>query len=118
MGHKKPSDHTAYQKQWRKDNPERANEIVRLSNAKIVARNRAILREFKNRPCADCLIQYPYYVMHCDHRDPSVKECNPSQLVMLKVGPDKVRAELAKCDVVCANCHAERTHRQRENQII
>jgi hypothetical protein len=28
---------------------------------------------------------------------------------------DRLRAEVAKCDLVCANCHRVRTHKQRCN---
>ncbi len=34
---------------------------------------REIIRELKNKPCADCQIPYPYYVMQFDHRDPKMK---------------------------------------------
>lgn len=73
--------------------------------------NLAIIREAKSRPCADCSTIYPTYVMQFDHRDPSVKGFNIGV-----TGPTTSRtrllAEIAKCDVVCANCHAERTHQQ------
>ncbi len=29
--------------------------------------------------------------------------------------PRDIRAEMAKCQILCANCHAERTRQQREN---
>ena len=74
--------------------------------------NVARLREYKEtRPCADCQKFYPYYVMHCDHlRD---KIDNVSRLV-IRVAWDKIAEELAKCDIVCANCHAERTQQRRK----
>lgn len=67
---------------------------------------REIIREAKAVPCADCGQRYPYYVMDFDHREDKV-------IIVSKL-PErgsvaKLLAEIAKCDVVCANCHRERT---------
>ncbi len=67
--------------------------------------------EAKSRPCADCGIQYPYYVMDFDHRDGGLKEF-PLYSVH-GVTKRAILREIEKCDVVCANCHRERTHRRR-----
>lgn len=75
-------------------------------------KNRVIRREFiinyKKRPCEDCDIEYPYYVMDLDHRPDEVKLYEPHKLAV-SVGMDTIKAELQKCDVVCANCHRLRT---------
>lgn len=78
------------------------------SQVRIRARNREIMREAKAVPCADCDERYPHYVMDFDHRDPSTKSfaIGGSQTRAETV----LRAEIEKCDVVCANCHRERTH--------
>lgn len=62
---------------------------------------------FKKRPCEDCGVTYPPYVMQFDHRDPAEKKFNLS--TGEKHTRQEVLAEIAKCDVVCANCHAART---------
>lgn len=57
--------------------------------------------------CADCGEKYPPYVYHFDH----VPERGP-KLFNLGSGDyaiETVKAEIAKCDIVCANCHAGRT---------
>jgi hypothetical protein len=69
------------------------------------------IREAKNVPCADCGVRYPYYVMDFDHRDPSEKLFDISKCDRLG-GFRQLEIEIAKCDVVCANCHRERTHKQ------
>lgn len=68
------------------------------------------LWSFKRKPCDDCGKRYPPYVMQFDHRDPAQKKFNLSR----SDGKSKaaVLEEIAKCDVVCANCHAERTFEQ------
>ena len=85
------------------------NQQDYLHRATIAStRNRAILKAAKEKPCADCGVQYPFYIMQFDHlRD---KLFTPGD-----VGARSVRsllAELAKCEVVCANCHAERTYQR------
>jgi hypothetical protein len=75
-------------------------------------RMRALIREGKDRPCADCGLCYPYYVMDFDHREPDAKVANVNKLIWFSEA--KLREEIAKCDVVCANCHRERTYRRRQ----
>lgn len=70
---------------------------------------RDIVRHEKDRPCMDCGVRYPYYVMDFDHRDPSKKLSNIAQLISWG-SESRLREELAKCDLVCSNCHRERTH--------
>lgn len=87
----------------------RANKDQYLArNAKVKAERVALIREIKNRPCADCNESYPYYVMDFDHRDPSVKVDFVGRLLTGSL--KKLMSEIEKCDVVCANCHRERTH--------
>ena len=60
--------------------------------------------------CVDCGIEYPPYVFDFDHRDPNEKAFTLSQFYG---GYPRQLEESKKCDLVCANCHRERTHRQR-----
>lgn len=68
-------------------------------------RNTGIIRAAKNVPCADCGQRYPYYVMDFDHRE----EKSTNVGWMRGCGRARLEAEIAKCDVVCANCHRERS---------
>jgi hypothetical protein len=79
-------------------------------NTRARIRHRELVRSVKARPCADCGVQYPYYVMDFDHRDGEDKifELNAVDRMTL---PGILR-EIEKCDVVCANCHRERTQRR------
>lgn len=65
------------------------------------------VRELKKNPCLDCDKTYPFYVMQFDHvRGEKNKEI--SKLVR-HGSKTKLLEELEKCELVCANCHAERT---------
>ena len=72
---------------------------------------RQMVIDAKSRPCADCGIQYSYYVMDFDHRNGATKSF--SLHAVHGVTKKAIRREIEKCDVVCANCHRERTHRRR-----
>ena len=73
---------------------------------------RDYIRKYKeHRGCMDCGVKYPYYVLDLDHRDPSEKKFTPA--LLHKTGSwDKMIKEIRKCDVVCSNCHRERTHQR------
>lgn len=84
------------------------------------ARYRREVVEFINkykeeRPCTDCGIFYPHYVMDFDHMDATQKEGLVSRFVRVKGLPTVFR-EIEKCELVCANCHRERTF-QRSKEI-
>jgi len=50
--------------------------------------------------------------MDFDHRDPSQKRHSVMAMVS-RTGTAAILTEVAKCDVVCANCHRMRTYRRR-----
>lgn len=72
---------------------------------------RMVLEEL-SKPCSDCGREFPYYIMEFDHAR-GVKSFNIGRTP--HVGMKRLRAEIAKCDVVCANCHNIRTHERRNN---
>lgn len=84
-------------------------EYYRLKNRRRQKEALDALREYKTgKPCLDCGVEYPYYVMDLHHRDPLEKKS-----VVGKRAASGVKAllrEAAKCDLICANCHRERTH--------
>jgi len=66
------------------------------------------------RPCADCGRKFPAVAMDLDHvRGGKVR--NVSGLVSGSYKLELIKAEIAKCDVVCACCHRIRTAKRKEN---
>lgn len=102
----------AYWKEWYQKN--RAHHIAksnRISKEQRLKR-RKVLDEIKSVPCAECKVQYPPWVMQFDHvRGIKVAEV-PKLAVNRQVKWSRVEEEIAKCEIVCANCHADRTHRR------
>ena len=51
--------------------------------------------------------------MEFDHRDPAQKR-GPLSVMAGRVRIATLLEELAKCDIVCTNCHRERTYQRRQ----
>lgn len=96
------------------------------------------LNRCKDRPCEDCGNRFPPQSMDFDHREPELKRFTIARATVKaekiawtpgrrrrvrntkerQVTWAELRAEVAKCDVVCANCHRLRTQkRHRLRQI-
>ena len=71
---------------------------------------RAFIKEVKNAPCMDCGRVYPACVMDFDHRKGEVKDKCVGEAANRGWSLDRLKREIAKCDIVCANCHRIRTH--------
>ena len=98
----------AYQKQWYERNAERHKAATAANRAAVRRANKELVRTAKARPCADCGVQYPPHVMDFDH----VRGRKSGNIAHMKtyVRTATLASEIAKCDVVCANCHRVRSH--------
>ena len=112
-----------------RDSPVRPSRLVLMASATLEvnraryqadkegykrrARMLASTDEAKDVPCLDCGGRFLPCAMDFDHRPGEEKVMSVAQLVT-RGNEAKLRAEIAKCDVVCANCHRVRTSlRQR-----
>jgi hypothetical protein len=103
---------TEYDRKYRQTHPELYREINRRRRSKTKER----VRVLKDRPCADCGKKYPYYVMDFDHLPGLPKNFKVADFLASRSATGNYKeldAEIAKCEVVCANCHHERTHQRR-----
>ena len=80
-------------------------------NRKFMVKRRELIQSFKDKPCVDCGVKYPYYVMDFDHKEGELKNFNLATSAYKDLR--RVQEEMCKCDLVCANCHRERTHQRR-----
>ena len=63
--------------------------------------------KFKSGPCLDCGLRFHPAAMQFDHlKDKSFNVGDKKVALSLQ----ELEAEISKCEVVCANCHAVRTH--------
>jgi hypothetical protein len=67
-------------------------------------------RALKRAACSDCGGRFHHAAMEWDHRVPETKSDDVSSMVGKTHSKRQILAEIAKCDLVCANCHAVRTY--------
>ena len=97
--------HTEYMRGWNKEH----RLSVKDTQTKITVIRKRIIWEAKNRPCADCLGWFSRWQMQFDH----VKGQKLFNIGGRYTSPiNRLVEEIRKCDVVCANCHADRTYKQ------
>ena len=76
--------------------------------------NADLLDQLRSVACADCGGRFAQCAMDFDHRDPTTKVRAVTR--MINGSTDRMLAEAAKCDIVCANCHRLRTFQRRANR--
>ena len=86
------------------------NQATRARNAKLVQEHK------KGKACYDCGGIYPSYVMDLDHLDPKTKVAKVSELAGQAISAKRILAEIAKTEIVCANCHRIRTNKRRKTK--
>lgn len=112
------SKNQEYIRNWRKENHEHILNLRRPTyrrewlkwkeRSEVERLNKiAAINEAKDKPCMDCGVKYDPFIMHFDHRNPLTKTKSISQ--MRTHSTARIQEEIAKCDVVCANCHGIRT---------
>ena len=78
----------------------------------------AVLEELhlykEKKGCADCRQHFPHYVLEFDHM-PGFHKIDVVYRVLRNYGEEMAWKEVAKCEVVCSNCHKIRTY-QREQE--
>lgn len=125
---KRRAYHSTYGTTHRKERSARAarrrEEIVTLHKTWLdahpgyrpawAAARRAKLQALKAGPCVDCGDTFPPECMDFDHVR-GEKVANVGSLTTFS--NVKLMAEIAKCDLVCANCHRIRTQARRLARI-
>ncbi len=118
FGRKRLNDFQPYrrpcQSEYKKEHYQGNEESYLASGRKRLGKLRELVRQAKDKPCTDCGVKYPYYVMDFDHRNGDEKLAGLGQL-MKRHSEASLIDEMAKCDLVCANCHRERTHQRGQS---
>lgn len=86
--------------------PARRHAVTARREAVVGKSRQHVIEYLHAHPCSDCGID-DIVVLEFDHlRD---KTANISSLISLGRSYAELDAEMAKCEVVCANCHRKRT---------
>ena len=93
-----------YHKRWYKKNKEKRYASIKKWQKEA---RKKIQKIKESNPCMDCGQKYPYYVMDYDHREGEEKEFTVAHYT--GKAWQRVLNEIAKCDLVCSNCHRIRT---------
>lgn len=100
----------AYNKQHYNQNKKYYSDKARRREVDVLAVNRQhIWMYLSNHPCIDCGEDDPV-VLQFDHR--SDKRFNIST-AMRYVDIEKLKEEIVKCEIRCANCHQRRHAKER-----
>lgn len=109
--HVRNDGHQAYCKSCRKTYDSSYHQRVRARRLAQVRLRRAQrkewIRSLKSGPCTDCGTTYPPEAMEWDHLPGYVKLDDVTRLIFRS--RRLILDEIAKCDLVCSNCHAIRT---------
>lgn len=93
---------------WNNGNKERVKERARARWRKRAE----FLKQLKAKPCMDCGNTFHHAAMDFDHR-PGETKVKSVSLLMASGLIEAALAEIAKCDLICANCHRVRTFMRR-----
>lgn len=117
-------------RQWRIDNPDKyreenlRNKVPARKHVKMLKEKKLrvqdwLIEKYDKTPCLDCGLSFPWCVMDFDHRPGETKDFALSRVAGRRASPkliSKVEKEIAKCDLVCSNCHRIRTHLLRQHK--
>ncbi len=101
-----------------------ARPVATSGSSRSLARKREawraqarLLNQLRDRPCADCGGCFAPCAMDFDHRDPRSKRSAVTRMIG-RAGTARILDEVAKCDIVCANCHRLRTFVRRSADTV
>lgn len=67
-------------------------------------RNKKYIRDFKNRPCQHCDVQYEHYLMEYAHIKGTDKVCKVGNMYLTH-SINRIKEEIGKCLILCVICH-------------
>lgn len=103
-------------KAYYRQDPEAQKKRAKRNNVVYYERNKRYVSSIK-LACSKCGDSRPY-VLDFHHTDPSKKEFLVSNFLGSGYALERLKAEIAKCIVLCSNCHREHHHFEREDQLL
>jgi len=104
----------AYYRAYRAKHREKLNQQARESEQRRYVRALIPIDELKKRPCMDCGGVFPPECMDFDHvRGEKLFRISRG---VLKRTEEEMQTEIAKCELVCSNCHRIRTRKRKKEK--
>ena len=100
MPFKDPEYRRVYRRKWYKNN--KKSEIAHVQRRKKDIK-RWLWEHKKSLKCSICSESHPAIIDF--HHKEGKKEKGVSQMLVDGYSIDRIKQELAKCDILCANCH-------------
>lgn len=102
-----------YQRDW--------HQRHKLKRIASMHERRERLREFykqikRNSACAQCGENHPA-TLQFHHCNPAEKDFNLAEILKDGYGLEKIKREIEKCIVLCANCHAKYHYENDPNNL-
>ena len=117
MAYKDPEQQKAYLKDWYQRNKGSVRIRTKVNKTGYKKRNREFLWKIKtNSPCTDCGKKFHPVAMDFDHlqnKDESVS-CLANNGACIET----LKKEIAKCELVCSNCHRVRTYNRYHGNVV
>jgi hypothetical protein len=90
----------------------------RLAVKKAVRKRLVLVDSLKTgKCCEDCKIEYPPFVMDWHHIDPTQKSFGIGQ-GRVRHSIKKILEEIAKCVLLCSNCHRIREYKDFVRKVL
>lgn len=105
---------STYEKQHWKQHPTRAKDSVRAADNRRKANLEWVCNYLLEHPCSECS-EDDILVLDFDHLDPTEKEFTIGNVARDGMSLERVQQEIAKCRVLCANCHRRHTAQQQNS---
>lgn len=104
----------AYHVARRKSDPAKRKQHQAYTKAR---RHRMVeeINELKKAPCTDCGERFKPWQMQFDHV--RGEKVDAIANLVRRGNVSRLEEELPKCELVCANCHADRTYRRINGSI-
>lgn len=94
----------------------RQAHIDRAKKRQSKKREHVVNYKMSNPTCLDCGIEYPYYILDFDHLPQFEKSFELKAAGSKDKSIEQIDAEIAKCELVCANCHRHRGYIRNLNR--
>ena len=118
MAYKDKEKQKEYQRDWVAKKKQNNQDFIYTIKENVNIRRRSRKKEIsdlkESTPCFDCDKFFQACIMDFDHIEDN-KISNISRMVNNNASWEKIYKEIAKCQLVCANCHRLRTWNRRYN---